>query len=1410
MSSIKSALKAAKAALDSQNYDEAVTQANQVLASDPRNYHANVFLGLALDKQGNFEEAIKAYDAATKIKDNDALAWQGLVNLYENQTVKNVDDYRQAAVRLAEIYMKADDQFRCQSVIDKLTLFAKAHGSRLQYEQALKVILPTSTIYDFLEGRLPHPSYTFKKLAGLKEADEKERINKLIGERRTRLGAKIDRVTAEVKREVFSESELENIYQSIIDWSDEDEVRREYEEKLLVRAYESLVVSPLEKKKEKRIAVEKLAHGLVVLKHPFALAWKIALEWKDDDSLQAWDRGVLNEYIQLFPTDGLGKVLRGYISSEISPFPPSPVGNEQAGSEKDTADEDTTISTEDRLILMTDGIGESPSSALAHRLMAEYYLYLEEHESAVESSRKARKLLKTEAQLSGLKFENNNDAVDITLATALIQYQAPKNHPEAKSLFDAVLKRKPTFTSALIGVGLILEEQEDFAGAIDFLSRALERDPQNARVRSESAWCKALSGKLEIALEELEACLHDMSGSDPRSKDLKAQTLYRVGMCLWNLDPSKASRKDRKGAYARFLAALQANLNYSPAYTALGIYYADYAKDRKRARKCFQKAFELSPSEIEAAERLARAFANQGDWDLVEVVAQRAVESGKVRPPPGSRKKGLSWPFAALGVVHMNKQDYAKSVISFQSALRISPEDYHSWVGLGESYHNSGRYIAATKAFQQAEKLEEDVERTKAGETWFAKYMLANVKRELGDYDEAVEDYQAVLDLRSREFGVSVALLQTLVETAWRNVELGFFGKAAESARRAIQSARVIAEDTPAAFNLWKAVGDACSIWSWVQSHMVSFSRRDIKQLLETGIDTQEYDLLVEVDGVGRDILASLGPSTDSMDPSVAADCLHAAILAQKRAIYTSASDIHAQAVAWYNLGWTEQRAHSCLVQESNKSNKPSKYLKAAMRCFKRAIELESGNAEFWNALGIATTQLNPKVAQHSFVRSLHLNERSARVWTNLGTLYLLEDDYQLANDALTRAQSTDPDYAQAWVGQGSLALMLGDPKEAQLLFTHAFEIADSASFLIKRQYALSTFDHLLDSPAAATSINSMIQPIFALHQLHSQCPSALPYHHLAALYLERIGDYATAISRLTTICTTVEAEYEVSEAPSSLARFAKAKADLARSQLAVRDYASAAESAETSLDLSSDEESSGLEPQPRRKCRLSAQMTAGLARYFLNDMDQALGMFRSALEESNGSPDVVCLLAQVLWAKGGEQERDVAKEQLFDCIENNPGHVNATELLGVIAILDGDTGTVDAVADDLRTLASDDTLHDEQQRRIGKLLVAISTLSAQDESPRLETTTEVATSILLSPWQPHVWSELANLTEDTYPAEMALKTAAHAIPPGGSLDAEDLAKAFAGTKHAGDAQRSIMTAPWVREGWEGLETALK
>ncbi|GKT43402.1 superoxide dismutase [Cu-Zn] [Colletotrichum spaethianum] len=1410
MSGAKAALKAIGDSVKQQKWDDAIQKATEFLEKEPKNYQATIFLAFALDKKNRVDDSEKAYKSASSLRPNDSQAWQGLIKLYEKQDRKRLSAYQQAAISLAEIYRDADDMYKCQDVIDKFIDFARSQGDTSQYVEALSVILPGSPIYPALEGRVPHPAKTYETMAQIIEADEKKRINTLIGERRTRIGARLNDVTLEVKREVMGQSKLEFVYQQLINWTNDDELRRKYEEKLLQYCYDRLLVSPTGPEKGAALqAVLKLALDMVIIKHPFRLAWEIAIDWKDAKEIKEWDVNMLRDYCTFFPETDLYKVITGFLTSSISPFPkPTPAALEAEETEDESEDDEgggvsmVPLTEQDRILMMTEGITTS-NSLFAHRLMGEYYQHLEEYEITVELMRKSMEHLKTERIKTGMTFQNTHDAYSLYLATALVFYQSPRHHAEAKTLFEGVLSHDPSSTAALIGVGLIYEEEEDYDDAIDFFERALKRDPFNLRVKTEAAWVQALKGDYETAKTQLEDCLPLIEKVSPPAKELLAQTQYRLGSCVWSLDTSKAARKSRTGAYMYFLDALKNNLNFAPAYTSLGVYYADYAKDKKRARRCFQKAVELSSSEVEAAKRLAQSFADEGDWDRVELVAQRVVDSGKVRPPPGSKRKGISWPFAALGVAELNKQDFHKSIVSFQSALRIHPEDYHSWVGLGESYYSSGRFIAATKAILNAQKLEETIPAETLGDTWFTKYMLANVKRELAEFDEAIALYQDVIDGRPNEDGVAIALMQTMVDNALDCVEKGLFGKAVHLAIDTIDFASKAAATVIETFNFWKSLADACSVFSAVQNRAVDFPAELIMTLIDGG-DKEAYTLFADVDNVGTGVIAAKGLFSE--DERLGVDltrCIHATILCHKRAIHVSANDLHAQAVAYYNLGWAEHRAHICLPSSIRK--KSSVYLKTAMKCFKRAIELEAGNSDFWNSLGVVTSEVSPAVSQHSFVRSLHLNERSPAAWTNLGTLALLQNDMQLANEAFNRAQSTDPDYAHAWLGQGFVALLYGKTKEARGLFTHAMEIAEASSVLTRRQYSVAVFDHILTT----TSINiaSLIQPIFALGQLNNLKPQDLAYGHLATQFLERTQDTAKAVQILEKICRILEAEYEVTESPQALAQFALAKTDLARSYLASGAYEQAIECGEMAIQLSNDESDNELTKEQRKKARLSAHLTVGLAQYYSEDVNEALLCFESALEESDNNPDAVCLLAQVLWATGADESREKARGALFEVIEKQPDHVQSVLLLGVIAVLDNDEESVEAVVAELQGLRTSHKAGDIEQSHIGEVLGAIAQLG--ETSTDEDVMTQIQTDIMLCPHLPHGWSNLAEFGGEQHAAEMALTVAKKGAPPRGALEAEDLAKAYAGTGVAADAQTAIFLSPWKTDGWNSLREAV-
>lgn len=73
---------------------------------------------------------------------------------------------------------------------------------------ALTLLLPDKPYFTLIERQLPSPGETWQQIASSLEKTEQETIDKEIAKRRIRLGANLEQVTKDVKREVLSKSEV--------------------------------------------------------------------------------------------------------------------------------------------------------------------------------------------------------------------------------------------------------------------------------------------------------------------------------------------------------------------------------------------------------------------------------------------------------------------------------------------------------------------------------------------------------------------------------------------------------------------------------------------------------------------------------------------------------------------------------------------------------------------------------------------------------------------------------------------------------------------------------------------------------------------------------------------------------------------------------------------------------------------------------------------------------------------------------------------------------------------------------------------------------------------------------------------------------------------------------------------------
>ena len=188
----------------------------------------------------------------------------------------------------------------------------------------------------------------------------------------------------------------------------------------------------------------------------------------------------------------------------------------------------------DLLFNLLEGYNSNPSCITSGRILASYYLYLKEYEAASEISRSSLEILRKLRDDVGILIPALETSLLITLATALIHYQAPKYHPQAQGLFDTVLTRKPNSIEALVGKGRLALNADDLEEANDYTSRALHLDPFNAEAKMEHAWAIVLSGDVVAGKKELEETLPLIDSRDPHSRDTIAEIWWRIGKCYWD------------------------------------------------------------------------------------------------------------------------------------------------------------------------------------------------------------------------------------------------------------------------------------------------------------------------------------------------------------------------------------------------------------------------------------------------------------------------------------------------------------------------------------------------------------------------------------------------------------------------------------------------------------------------------------------------------------------------------------------------------------------------------------------------------------------------------------------------------------------------------------------------------------
>ena len=520
-------------------------------------------------------------------------------------------------------------------------------------------------------------------------------------------------------------------------------------------------------------------------------------------------------------------------------------------------------------------------------------------------------------------------------------------------------------------------------------------------------------GYHESALKKLYEC--DTSGHIEVND--KFETILLRGQLLWELQQPHKSLPE-------FLSAAKLNPHSWVPFLYLGHFYykINEKRDLDKSIKCYKKCLSLSPTNMDAGAMLSDIYRSQGKWEENLNFLSSITHSASGRKVQSIRN---NWAYLRLGMHYLACEKFSLAIQNLQSVLRSDPSNIDAWESLSDAYAARGSYNAALKAYDKTIRLEEAANqeaKPKNGIGLYARLQIATIKHKLGHYADAVTDLKNILNEVSGYVPALKILGETLLDQAKDFLDQGLSKNALENCQHALGYLTSAVKTSNIDLScIWFLMGKAC---------LIIFPISD--DIIRSSNFTVPNELLIPPEPVQNKDMA---PNVDKYTViKLAAKCFIRSLQIQP-----------GNANSWHDLALTyfaqiqEEEASGLSLSENRNELKQK-----CITSIKRAIEIEPKSYIHWNAFGLfkmhgenLCEDPNAKsLAQHAFIKSIEI-ENNGVSWTNLGILYILSNEFKLANKAFKEAQNQDPSYINCWVGQALLAEISGVDEEAMDLFRH-------------------------------------------------------------------------------------------------------------------------------------------------------------------------------------------------------------------------------------------------------------------------------------------------------------------------------------------------------------------------------------
>lgn len=1294
MSQLKASLKEAKNALATENWKHAITCSHDVLKLDSDNYFAHVFLGKAYSCINQLKKSKIHYQKAIKTDYENVLAWKGLFKLLNGlesfDDIVTFDEYFDLCGEYAQVLV--DHQSSQIELVNDIKEFRRTH--RHCEESYLQHLRPGTLMGERLGRHLMLPEKALKKLIKIISTNEQQQVSKIVSRERLKISindpdyhSKIDSFAWAI----YQQSDLDSLYEQLINIVDDTQDRRLLEDEWLQYRLKVLKSMPKDIKSRCFDQVKCMVEDMVLVGHDSLFPWLSYFEWKDYKSLDDLDLEMVSRFIKKFPDQPLAMIMYAWICSGFSnynikdfydkTFNGSDSTKRLSENLFETISDDIDETEQDKLKHLIDTDGEdqyfvlpqeevmeallnniklAQQSILAHRIISQYYIHLEEYESATIYTKAGIRLVAQNLRDIGASLLNSKREFTLSLATSYIYFEAPKNHNVALELFNKLLSDDEENIKAKMGKGLIYIEKEQWQDATDLLGHVMNRYPNNYELVSQFGWCQLHLKKPDDAINRFTYVLNNIQGTDMKTLEFKALNYWRISKCLIYKQEYQ-NCKVIEEAYKQLVHAVKIFESFSPAYSTLGYIYNNYFKDSSRAFKCYLKAFELDSNDQIAAKYMTEYYCNLGNWKSASTICKQLINNKKSK----LSLKSSNWPYRILGIYYIEAQRESESIQWFQLSLSVSPEDVESWVGLGQAYQACGRIDASIKAFEKAMEYDPD--------HIYANYFNAISLSNIGEYEHSLNILKKLTKIDKKNEAFHTSLVETFVLYSENLYSQGYLSKAVILASDAIKSIEEICTKINAdIFNIWNYLSRALNLFVLIQSKIDWMPIKNLVNIFRTytAINVEEID---ELDRLS---LSSLLDETNNTDVSLATKFM---ILSSKYALNTkrfNSSLGTIRASLWYNLGISEIIAYIV----SNET----KYRSASIACFKKSIKFQSNTPEVWNGLGMAFMDLNYRVSQHCFIKAVALSSRGIDIWYNLSMLALNNNDLELAHNILTKVQSLAPHESFPWFGLGLISERDGKLQDSSKLFLQSFVLSNGRFNGAQIMYAKNIFNKRMGTSNDERDLHAnqdFTTIAYGLDHYIKKCTNDDFAIQLTISVLERLRHYNTASKLSDHLLVILENRFEKSNNEDELLKFAILRSQLGRIQLGLKKFESAIESCELSLNILEE-----IQGNKYSKSILSNYVVLGLSYFFLGDFNLTLEYFKKLLENS-GSRELVILISKVLYSVQTDEAIEISIQEMIEYVSKNDTDLSVMLTMASIFFMQNRTLDLQNILHDLKNL---------------------------------------------------------------------------------------------------------------------------